>query len=160
MAEREAPHNGNVTAWRLQELEKKVDEAVRVVQQGTVAVGAQITALSNQIGQSLAALPEHYSPRREAEERHTAINEHFDDLDRRATEFEKGLEQRFALRDKALDERERRINEQIVAIEKRLRDGITANTKLIQRVEGAGWGLAAGLLLALAGAAFALLKPG
>lgn len=143
------PDDGEgVTAWRLGELEKTVAELVKAFQSSTSALGSQITALSNQIGNGLASLPEHYSPRREAEERHSSINERFLDHDRRFADYEKALEQRFILRDKALDERE-----------KRLSDRITANTRLIQRIEGAGWGLAAGLLLALAGAAIALLKP-
>lgn len=152
--------DGNVTAWRLQQLEDQIGKLVQATQAATTTLGAQITALSNQIGQGLAALPEHYAPRREAEERHRGINEHFDDLDQRAIALEKALEQRFALRDKALDEREARIKDQMTAIEKRLNDRIDENRKGIQRIESAGWGLAAGLLVSFAGVAFALLKPG
>lgn len=141
--------NGNVTAWRLEQLEDQIKTLVQALQSSTSSLGSQITALSNQIGVGLASLPDNYAPRREAEERHRGINERFDEIERRQQNFEKALEQRFLLRDKALDERERGINERI-----------TGNTKLIQRIEGAGWGLAAGLLLSLAGTAFSVLKPG
>lgn len=162
MAERE-PHlrpDGNVTVWRLDQLEDQMKELIGALQSATSTLGAQITALSNQVGVGLAALPDHYAPRREAEERHSAINERFEDIDRRLAAAEKGLEQRFQLRDKALDEREESLKQAIGAAEKRVDNRIDANTKLIQRIEGAGWALAAGLLLSIAGVLFSLLKPG
>src|SRR2546430_252082 len=98
----DVPEDGNVTAWRLDHLEEQFKELVKAVQTSGTALGAQITALSNQIGQGLANLPVNYAPRPEADERHKAINARFEALDRLLVERHKAIEDQFSEIDKRL----------------------------------------------------------
>lgn len=127
--------------WRLRSLEDEMKELVRAFQGATSTLGAQITALSNQIGTGLAALPEHYAPRREAEERHRAIGEQLDDLDRR------------------LDERKANVDKRFDSLEKNLDQRITSNSKSIDVLRGWLVGAVIAALGACATAVLDLLKP-
>jgi hypothetical protein len=130
-----------LTSFRVGRLEQQLSELVTRSEGWHTTLGAQITALSNQIGTGLASLPDHYTPRREAEERHRGIDERFDALERRMDDREKSADGRFKERAADVDRR------------------VAENTGRISRMEGAGWGFALMLLATLAAALAAYFKP-
>lgn len=137
MPDRElADHDGNVTAWRLQQIEDQIRELTKALQGSVTSLGAQITALSNQIGSGLASLPDHYAPRREAEERHGAIDERFAALDKQLRDRAEANAGRWTAHDQRIE----------------------ASVKRIERIEQAGWAFAIGMVIMLLGVVFAIVK--
>lgn len=130
-----------LTSFRIGRLERQVEELTVRSEGWHNTLGAQFTALSHQIGNGLASLPDHYTPRREAEERHRGIDERFDSLERRMDDREKAADDRFKERAADVDRR------------------VAENTGRIGRMEGAGWGFALMLLATLAAALAAYFKP-
>jgi hypothetical protein len=97
--------------------------------------------LSNQVGNFQATLPHTYAPRPEAEERHKAINERFDDLYRQ------------------LDERKANVDRRIEDMQKTFEQRTSGNSTRIERIEQRMWAIAVGSLGAIALALIDLLKP-
>src|SRR5205085_4392256 len=128
----------------------KIDELVTRSEGWWSSLGAQNTALSNQIGNTLAALPGLYSPRPEAEERHRAIGERFEDVDRR---FADHGHDAIAQQMRAL---EQRLTDRAAVVD----DQIKVNRSHIERIEQLGWGFVVGLLMLTAGVLFAIFRSG
>ncbi len=126
----------SLIAYRLHRLEQELQELVKAMQSSTVTLGAQMTALSNQVGQFQAGLPEYYAPRREANERHANIEQRFGEID-----------ERMELRSRIVDAR-------LKAAE----DRITGSQTQIDRLVTLGWGFVSALVITLGTAVIALLR--
>lgn len=150
MVEDEQPRsrNGESTlAYRLRRMEEELRDLTRSLQSSVSTLGAGITAVSNQIGTFSANLPDAYTPRREADKRHEAIEDRFKDLDRRLDERKANQEQRFI----ALELQQREL-------EVRQTQKHTANENRIDRIERAAWAGAISVLMLLLGVVFAIFK--
>lgn len=155
------PKDVSLMDWRLSAVEKKIDELVNRSEGWHSSLGSQITGLSNQIGTTLAALPNLYSPRPEAEERHRAIGERFEDVDRRFSDHGhdaiakelKALEQR-------INDRAASVDSRISTMEKTFTEQIQVNRLTGERIFQMLWAAAvAGLMLTI-GVLFAIFRSG
>lgn len=59
--------------WRLDATEKRFEEFMVRSEGWHSTLGAQITALSGQLGQAIASLPDYYTPRKEGEARYESL---------------------------------------------------------------------------------------
>lgn len=144
------PKDVSLMEWRLSAVEKKMDELVTRSEGWHSSLGSQITGLSNQIGTTLAALPGLYSPRPEAEERHRAIGERFEDVDRR---FADHGHDAIAQQMRAL---EQRLTDRATVVD----DQIKVNRAHIERIEQFAWGFVVSILMLTVGVLFAIFRSG
>jgi hypothetical protein len=128
-------------SFRVGRLEQQLAEFMVRSEGWHNTLAVQNTALSNQIGTGLASLPEHYAPRREAAERHRAIEDHFKALEKQIEDHNEATNKRFMDRAADVDRR------------------IEANAVRVSRLEQAGWGVALLLLGSLGTALMAYFKP-
>lgn len=145
-----------LTSYRVGHLEKQMDDLMLRSEGWHNSLGTSITALSNQIGNFQASLPEYYAPRREANERHQAIEARFDSVEHRFEDRRAVIDQRVLDLTKEVDQR---ITQLRGDLDQRFKDNVTTNTKRIERIEVAIWGLVVGVLMSLGGLFIELFKP-
>jgi chromosome segregation ATPase len=79
-------------SYRLERLEKEVQDFSLRAEGWHNALASGMTAIQTQVTASQLSMPDHYAPRKEANERHEAITQHFASLERRIDDVGKRID--------------------------------------------------------------------